>query len=198
MSIVRTGLQLVALFGAGMSLGFGLQAAGFVPGQAVPQAPAAANSAPPATDSLTTGSTATTAPAATTVVRLEGDGDPARDGMRRGVILTVRSALALPCDGDRRAAAQVMVRHYARAWAMAPKTAGARAGFMTPLDDESVRAIAAATRAGILPMAVAATWPSPEGEGLAEIQAQARVAATETDRPTCADGVRAGRASLPL
>jgi hypothetical protein len=91
-----------------------------------------------------------------------------------------------------------MVRHYARAWAMAPKTAGARAGFMTPLDDESVRAIAAATRAGILPRDLAGTWPSPEGEGLTEIQAQARITAAGTDGPACADGVRSGRASLPL
>jgi hypothetical protein len=208
-------VQIGILFLAGLSGGLVLQFAGALPGnpRAVverwlapsPNRPAAALRSSPSVTDIHPGSTtpvvpAPLAPAATQpeaaplspqLVSLLGDEDATRNTLRRAVIVTARAAMVMPCDIDRRAAFQMSLRDYARAWASSPRTVGERADFRTTLDAEAVRAIGAAHRAGLVEADLVARWRALERHGVEEILRRERRALSDTLPDACPTARRA-------
>lgn len=108
-------------------------------------------------------------------VPLLGDEDSTRNALRRGVVVAARASLAAPCDTNRRAAFQIALRDYARAYASSPRSVGERAEFRTPLDGEATRAVATAMRAGLIEAELVNRWRSLERTGVDEILRRERL-----------------------
>jgi hypothetical protein len=191
-------LQVAGLFLAGLLIGVGLQQAGLLPGDAraglasiaaralgLPRTPAR-----PYAEATPVLPAARAEPAAT-AAPLVGDADATRNGLRREVIVAARESLAAPCDLDRRAAFQIALRDYARAWASAPRAVGERQGFRTPLDGEAARAAASAARAGLIDPALVQRWRALEQTGVAEMLARERAQIAEDGPAGCPTARRA-------
>lgn len=115
-------------------------------------------------------------------IPLLGDGDTARDALRRSVIITARQALFSPCDADTRIAYQITLRDYSRAFSSAP------ASFRTTLDSEVSRAVALSQHAGLIDPVLVERWRSTERAGLASLLASQGLALGTSATPPCRNG----------
>lgn len=95
-----------------------------------------------------------------------GDGNEARDSLRRAVVVTARKALVLLCDVDARIAFQITLRDYARAYAEAPSF------YRTTLDSEVRRALTLSHHAGLIDPVLVERWRGAERSALASLLAQ--------------------------
>ena len=184
----RTLRDIMVLFLCGLAIGTVLRMGGILPAlrwhsTASPAAPRDLIAPRPAGD-VTSLSPALAQPvdAPVSLVPLIGDGDAARDSLRRSVIVTARQALFSPCDADTRIAYQITLRDYARAFAAAP------ASFRTTLDSEVSRAVALSQHAGLIDPLLVERWRGAERAGLASLLASQGLALSTTATPVCRHG----------
>lgn len=185
----RTLRDITVLFLCGLAIGTVLRMGGILPAlrwqspTASPAAPREVSTARPAGD-ITSLSPSLAQPvdAPVTLVPLIGDGDTARDALRRSVIVTARQALFSPCDADTRIAYQITLRDYARAFAAAP------ASFRTTLDSEVSRAVALSQHAGLIDPLLVERWRGTERAGLASLLASQGLVLSAPVTPVCRHG----------
>jgi len=180
-------VQILGVFAFALAGGLALQAAGMMPRLGNP-APPAIGTAPP--QRAVEAPPPRPAPPALRTEPLVGDGDTARDTMRRAVVVTARELLTNPCDLDRRAAFQMSLRDYARLFAAAPRRAEGRDGFRTSLDAEAARATGVVYRSGLLDAGLVGRWRSGERDAVEDMLRRERLS-LETPHPdTCAPDQR--------
>lgn len=184
--------DIVLLFALGMTLGLLLRFADIAPGfhrQATPtartNAPITALSANRGAEDVTSLTPIVTPAAVATgggLVPLVGDGNAERDGLRRALIVTARTAMNAPCDADLRIAFQITLHDYARSFAAGP------AAHRTQLDQEAARAIALSHHAGLIDPALVERWRGAERSGLASLLAAQGLSLSALTPTACRSG----------